>query len=74
MAGGQVGARHGPALVRGPRLSFGADKRRPFGKSSRSKRIGALSMTVTGTDGLTIIVLALAGLMAARLFIEGMRK
>lgn len=31
-------------------------------------------MTVTGTDGLTIIILALAGLMAARLFIEGMRK
>ena len=31
-------------------------------------------MTVTGTDGLTIIVLALVGLMAARLFIEGMRK
>jgi len=41
---------------------------------SQRKRDGALNMTVTGTDGLTIIVLALVGLMAARLFIEGMRK
>ena len=31
-------------------------------------------MTVTGTDGLTVIVLALAGLMVARLFIEGVQK